>query len=265
MSSKPLAFFDSGIGGLPYLEWIRNQLPEENYSYTADNLNFPYGEKPIEKVRELVLMAIEKLIKKTDPKLIVIACNTASVIALTDLRKTFPIPFVGVVPAVKPAAENSKIKKLALLATSRTVEDVYVDNLIMNFAADCRVYKYPLQPLVRLIEEELFTDGKEKITEIIKKAYIRLKEENMDTAVLGCTHFTHIYDEIKSVFGKDINIIDSREGVGRQIIRIIKEKNIGNTGTVGKAAFYLTAESSSMNNYNEFIKKYQLEFKGILS
>ena len=102
-----MAFLDSGVGGLPYLHWVRSELPGECYAYVADNGGFPYGTKPADEVVALVVNRVARIIEFLDPKMIVIACNTASVAALGELRRLFAVPFVGVVPAVKPAAKRS--------------------------------------------------------------------------------------------------------------------------------------------------------------
>ena len=141
MADDPIVFIDSGVGGLPYLEKARIYMPGENLVYVADNKNFPYGEKSAGQLKSIILMLIRKIVDKISPKLIVIACNTASVVALSLLREEFGIPFVGVVPAIKPAGEYSENGKIGLLATRKTVEDPYTDTLINEFASSCRVEK----------------------------------------------------------------------------------------------------------------------------
>ena len=151
--SKTVAFFDSGIGGIPYLIHLKNIKPDLNYVYLADNANFPYGIKTGETIKEIVLSAIERFIKKTTPDVIVIACNTATVVTLPYLREKFSVPFVGVVPAVKPAALMSENKRIGLFATNKTVSDSYTDNLISQFAGNCEVYKNADSNIVSFIEK----------------------------------------------------------------------------------------------------------------
>ncbi|MDR3200332.1 MAG: aspartate/glutamate racemase family protein, partial [Spirochaetales bacterium] len=130
-ADAPVAFLDSGVGGLPYLQWVRKHLPGENYIYLADRKYFPYGPKTPDRVFSAVAEGVEKFIKTFDPKLFVLACNTASVSALERLRQAFPAKtFVGTVPAVKPAAEYSKNKRIGVLATNATVHAHYLDSLI---------------------------------------------------------------------------------------------------------------------------------------
>ncbi|MBN2625604.1 MAG: aspartate/glutamate racemase family protein, partial [Spirochaetales bacterium] len=138
---QPVGFLDSGIGGIPYLVKLREKLPRENYIYLADHANFPYGEKSVEQIRASVLQATDRLLTISRPKLIVLACNTASVSALQVLREYVDIPVVGVVPAVKPAASLSGRRTIGVLATESTVNAPYLDGLIEQFARDFRVVR----------------------------------------------------------------------------------------------------------------------------
>ena len=140
--AKPIAFLDSGVGGLPYLEMAREHLPKENFIYLADRKNFPYGTKSAEEVFAAVAVLTDRILAAEKPKVFVLACNTMSVVALTRLRKLYPrLPFVGVVPAVKPAAERTKVKRIGVLATNRTLQDAYLDDLIRRFASSCEVVR----------------------------------------------------------------------------------------------------------------------------
>ena len=129
LDHRPVVVFDSGVGGLPYLQRLREFLPDETFSYVADTANFPYGEKSTAELNDIVHRQMERLIHRIVPKLVVVACNTASVVALSELRAAFGLPFVGVVPAVKPAAETTENKRIGLIATRKTVEDPYTDML----------------------------------------------------------------------------------------------------------------------------------------
>ena len=140
--SKIIGFFDSGIGGLPYLKLMRDTAPDYCYKYVADSRNFPYGIKKKEDIILIVTEIIGEFICKQKPSVIVIACNTASVVALDKLRDIYSVPFIGVVPAIKPAAKKSGLKRIGLFATNRTVSDIYTEKLISAFASDCEVYKF---------------------------------------------------------------------------------------------------------------------------
>jgi len=261
-NNAPIAFIDSGVGGLPYLQWVKEKLPCENFHYLADSENFPYGEKSQNEIVELVLRAVNKLNRVGNPKLLVIACNTASVTALDSVRKMVDIPVVGVVPAVKPAAELSVNKRIGVLATERTVKGAYLEELIRDFAAACYVEKFAGSDIVRFVENDFFkTNDNYKFT-IIKNAVSRFREANVDTVVLGCTHFIYITELLQKHMGDEIKIIDSRNGVGRQIIHILKEKKIlSDSKTVDR--FYCTAEGSEQS-YRNFADMFGLNYCGVI-
>ena len=139
MTPEPVAFLDSGVGGLPYLAHARKHLHSERFVYVADRENFPYGEKSRTAIIAAALSVAGRLLEREHPRLVVVACNTMSVVALADLRARFPVPFVGVVPAVKPAASLSRRKRVGVLATRQTVEGDYLRNLIVQHASGCDV------------------------------------------------------------------------------------------------------------------------------
>ncbi len=262
---KPLAFFDSGVGGLPYLEITRKKLPDERFVYLADVKNFPYGEKKPIEIRRAVFKGIELLLKKEQPKLIVIACNTASVVSLSELRREFKIPFVGVVPAIKPAARGNSNGMIAVLATKRTIEEEYLQNLIDSFASDKEILKCPESKLVKLVEYQYFAMSREQWQKTLQKISSELSRKNVETVVLGCTHFTVISDMLEEVFN-GMRIVDSRDGVSNQIVRVLKENGLLISGKdVNKNCtdrFYITGDDNGKENYVLFAGKYQLEFRG---
>ncbi len=137
MTPDPVAFLDSGVGGLPYLAHARKHLRGQRFVYVADRENFPYGEKSRPEIIEAALAVAGRLIEREHPRLVVVACNTMSVVALAELRARFHVPFVGVVPAVKPAASLSRKKRVGVLATRQTVEGDYLRNLIGQHASGC--------------------------------------------------------------------------------------------------------------------------------
>ena len=240
INSNPIAFLDSGIGGLPYLGWIKDKLPEEACIYLADRQNFPYGEKPAELVVTHVVNAVNLLLKVFSPKIVVIACNTASVLALSVLRDTFRIPFVGVVPAVKPA-----------------------ENLISSFARNCTVFPISAGPVINFVENSYLaaTDAEKK--EIIAPAMEVCSENGIDTLVLGCTHFIFLEDEFNKTAGTNMQIIDSREGVGNQIIRLLGEHGFTNKKSRTDMLFH-TGSKEAAGGYSRFAERFGLEYKGTL-
>jgi glutamate racemase len=262
LKNAPIAYIDSGVGGLPYLQWVKDKLPLENFLYIADTKNFPYGEKDQDEIVDIVTHLVKRLNEKGKPKLLVIACNTASVTALDAVRKVVKIPVVGVVPAVKPAAEISKNKKIGVLATQRTVNGSYLKGLIKDFASSCQVEKIAGSGIVRFVENDFFTSDKSEQDKIISKAVEQFREKNVDTVVLGCTHFIFITDLLKSRLGEDIRIVDSRDGVGKQIIKLLRGANmLSELKTEDR--FYCTSTVSE-ESYRKFADMFGLAYCGVI-
>ncbi|MFQ3619738.1 MAG: glutamate racemase [Spirochaetales bacterium] len=264
-AESPIAFFDSGVGGLPYLRWAQNHIPNENYVYLLDRANFPYGTKVKEDVLKIILEGIGKLIQAINPKIIVIACNTASVVALETLRNTYPqIPFVGVVPAVKPAAERTHGKKIGVMATNRTLQDTYLDQLIKRFASQCEVVRVAGPGIVEFVETKLFQATSQEKYSILEEAIRVLKERQVDEVVLGCTHFLYLEEELREKLGESIELIDSRDGVGRQLKRVLEKYSIPNPKPKKKDLLYLTGTGPIEERYFIFAKMFNLEVAGLL-
>ena len=256
MSSSPIAFYDSGIGGLPYLTWVRERLPGERYVYIGDSEHFPYGEKSNHELREIAESVVGRIIDRFAPKLVVVACNTASVVALSHLRSRFSVPFVGVVPAVKPAAARSRGGKIGLLATTRTVSDAYSERLIQEYASGCSVVRVSGQELVAFVENELLGADPACVNAALEAAVKPLREEGVDSVILGCTHFTFLDQAIRERLGDGVEVIDSREGVGLQVIRLLEQKGLLSVegATTPSADVYQTgAEGERFRRYAEHL------------
>jgi len=222
--ADPIAFLDSGIGGLPYLDSTRSLLPDERYVYAVDRANFPYGEKTADQVTAAISGLAERMISREHPRLVVVACNTASVVALSALRQRFPLPFVGVVPAVKPAAALSRRHRVGVLATRRTVEGQYLRSLIRDHASDCTVVSLPAAGLVEFVEDAMESCTPEQRTARVRKEVDRFRDAGIDALVLGCTHFLHLEPEFRGLLEKEgIVLVDSRDGVARQVQRLLDE------------------------------------------
>ena len=264
MSEKIVLFFDSGIGGLPYLDWVRNRIPCERFIYLADNKNFPLGEKTPEDIISSVSAVVGRGIGRFDPKIAVVACNTASVAALQELRRRFDIPFVGVVPAVKPAAERSKFRRIGIFATNRTVEDAYTKRLIEQFAPDCEIYPYPGAETVQYVETRWLNEPCTKRLSYLKDLAGRFVRDRIDTLVLGCTHFVYLQDELKSLLDGRMEIIDSREGVGRQVIRVLEEGKLKSGSKTGRDILYTTERNLKSSSPEGFAARFGLKYGGIV-
>lgn len=215
-------FFDSGIGGLSvYQETMRHNndiIP----SYLFDNLHFPYGIQPDTVVIETVVKLLKTFTERYRTDLIVIACNTASTVALQHVRENIRIPVVGVVPAIKPAAQISANKVIGLLATPATVRRPYTKDLIDRFASDCRVLKIGSSELVEIAERKMM--GLPYNGEIIEQVLREWNEGNQipDTVVLGCTHFPHLRREIQEVL-PHAKLVDSGDAIARRVGYLLKE------------------------------------------
>ena len=176
---------------------------------------------------------MDLLNRRFNPKLVVLACNTASVAALGYLRKHFSLPLVGTVPAIKPAACLSGRRCIGLLATNRTVEEAYTRQLIYDFASHCWVVKRGAPDLVDLVERELYHSTPEEVEEQLKPLVEDLTAQGVDTLVLGCTHFVYLKEALFRLFNPPVEIIDSVEGVGRQVLRIIEKAGRAPEGALG--------------------------------
>lgn len=261
-NSGSILFFDSGIGGVPYLSHLRDRLPGEDFIYIADSKNFPYGEKDKNQLISILTTTIGLLIERFNPKIIVIACNTASVTALKDLRSITSIPIVGVVPAIKTAAQQEDSDRIGILATKRTISGEYLQDLINKFSGGKEVVKLGASGIVTFVENDYFNSENHVVRKYIKDSVSHLLNNKVDSVVLGCTHFIHVEKEIKDAFNQKVKIIDSREGVTNQIIRVLNSNLSGKTK--GSSCFYQTMMINRVDNYKLLCKKEGLEYKGEL-
>jgi glutamate racemase len=217
-STAPLLFFDSGVGGLSVLGPTRLLLPNAPIVYAADSAGFPYGKRTEAELATRVPALLGRLVERFRPRLAVIACNTASTIALDHARAALDIPVVGTVPAIKPAAELSKSRVIGVLGTEATVRQPYVDDLAERFASDCIVIRHGSPELVELAEAKLA--GQQVPIEAVRKAVLPMIEQpegdKMDVMVLACTHFPLLADEIATAFPA-IAQVDGGPGIARRI------------------------------------------------
>jgi glutamate racemase len=220
-ANSPIGVFDSGVGGLTILRELVRELPGERYIYFGDTGNCPYGVRTEEEIQALGVAAANFLLER-GAKVIVVACNTASVSALATLRETFDTPFVGVVPAVKPAAERTRVKRVGVAATEASAKGGYLQRLIRDHAGGVEVLPVGCPRLVTLIEEGAL-EGPE--IETVTRAYIQpLLERQIDILVLGCTHFPAIRAVFERVAGPEVAVIDSGAAIARQTRRVLTER-----------------------------------------
>jgi glutamate racemase len=218
MKSASIGIFDSGVGGLSILREIRKMLPQSPILYFADQAHVPYGSRPIEEVRAFA-EEISRFLIYQGAKLIVVACNTASAAALHHLRATFPeTPFVGMEPAVKPAALISQTQKVGVLATPATFQGELFASVVERFAHGVQVFQHTLPGIVEKVED-LDLDSPETHA-ILRKALEPLLDQGIDTLVLACTHYPFVMSIMKKIVGPEIQVIDPAPAVARQAKRI---------------------------------------------
>ena len=218
-SQAPLLFFDSGLGGLTVLSAARKLLPNAPIVYAADYAALPYGTKSEAELSARVPALLGRLVERFQPRLAVIACNTASTIALTHVRAALDLPIVGTVPAIKPASEMSRSGVIGVLGTKATVRQPYVDDLSAKFAADKIVLRHGSPELVAAAEAKLH--GRPIDPAAIQSAVDGLRNQprgaEIDVVVLACTHFPLLKDELQAAFGPHVRFIDGADGIARRI------------------------------------------------
>lgn len=208
--------FDSGVGGLSILQEIRQQYPDCFYFYASDNAAFPYGTQSEDTLVDRVDHVVHQLQQYTQADIIVIACNTASTVALPRIRERFSQPIIGVVPAIKPAAAISRSKTIGLLATPGTVTRHYTQQLIDEFASDCQIISVGSSELVLLAEKKLRgeTINPQQLKIIVEPFAMN---DDIDTLVLACTHFPLLKDELRKALPTIKHWVDSGEAIARRV------------------------------------------------
>jgi len=217
-ADRPILIFDSGVGGLSVLGAIRRELPKAPLVYVADSAGYPYGTKPPALIEARVPALLGRLAERFDPELVVIACNTASTIALDAVRSALDLPIVGTVPAIKPAAALSRTRVIGVLGTEATVRQPYVDRLAAEFAADCAVLRHGSAELVELAERKLrgsVADGGE-YRRILDGLFGQPGGDGIDTIVLACTHFPLVEAELAAAAPRPVSFVDGKEGIARR-------------------------------------------------
>jgi len=223
--ASPILFFDSGVGGLSVLKPTRLLLPNAPFVYAADSAGFPYGRRSEAEIASRVPALLGRLVERFHPRLAVIACNTASTIALAHVRSALDLPVVGTVPAIKPAAEISKSRVIGVLGTEATVRQPYVDDLAAKFASDCTIVRYGSPVLVELAEAKLA--GEPVSIDAVRAAAKPMFEEEdgkrIDTIVLACTHFPLLEEELRAAF-PNVAYVDGGPGIARRIAFLTKDQ-----------------------------------------
>ncbi len=237
---SPVGVFDSGIGGISVLKALRALLPDEFFIYLADQARVPYGPRPIEDVRRFSVEMTRELLARGS-KIIVVACNTASAAALHHLRKMFPdISFVGMEPAVKPAAETTRTGVVGVLATPATFQGELFASVVERFARDVRVLQHAPEGLVEEIEAGRFDSR--KTLRILRNALLPMLAQGIDTVVLGCTHYPFVIPQIQAIVGENVRVIDPSPAIAAQAQRLLASAGLLNLHGPGQVRFFTTGD-----------------------
>lgn len=247
-----ILIFDSGVGGLSIYQEITKQFPTSEYIYLEDSAVFPYGQLTEPKLVGRIVQVIPSLVDFYKPDVVVIACNSASTISLEPLRELVKAPIVGVVPAIKPAAESTKTGTIALLATSGTIQRSYTADLIASFAPNQEVLSFAADQLVVLAEQYL-TKGEipsRSLYEAISPLLEHPSFDQVDHVILGCTHFPLLSEALSDLLGSKITLVDSGEAIARRVDWVINHSEQVFDHAVGsrpsmtsKRVFHYTAEA----------------------
>ena len=223
--ARPLLIFESGVGGLSVLAPIRALLPDAPIVYAADSAGYPYGTKSEAEIEARVPALLGRLAERYDPQLIVIACNTASTIALDVVRAALDLPIVGTVPAIKPAASITKTRVIGVLGTDATVVQPYVDRLAREFAADCTLVRQGSAELVELAEAKLRGEPADPAAyrRILDSLLSQPEGDRIDTVVLACTHFPLVEAELAAAAPRPLAFVDGKEGIARRTAWLTRE------------------------------------------
>jgi len=237
--TRPLLVFDSGVGGLSVVGAIRDLLPTAPIVYAADSGGFPYGTKSPSVINARVPALLGRLAERFDPELIVIACNTASTIALDTVRAALDLPIVGTVPAIKPAAALSRTRAIGVLGTAATVVQPYVDRLAAEFAADCMVVRHGSAELVELAEAKLrgARAAPDRYAAILEAMLDQPGGGRVDTVVLACTHFPLVEAELAAAAPRPLHFVDGKEGIARRVAYLTQKVAWPDAAAEGVAVF----------------------------
>lgn len=244
--NNPIGFFDSGVGGTSIWKEVTALLPHENTIYLSDSKNAPYGEKSKEDILGLCIKNTEFLLNQ-NCKLIVVACNTATTNAIQYLRNTYNVPFIGIEPAIKPAALTTKTNTIGILATKGTLNSALFEKTSSTFRTRIKIKETIGKGLVELIEKGELQS--KEMTALLQYYLQPMIAENIDALVLGCTHYPYLIPQIRKIVGNTIKIIDSGEAVARQTKAILKKNELLHRSIeTPKHVFYINTDKNTLEN-----------------
>ena len=250
ISLSPIGIFDSGVGGLSVLRAVRAQMPEESVLYFGDQGHIPYGPRPMEQIRDFS-EAITNFLLEHNAKLIIVACNTASAAALRYLREKFPdVSFVGMEPAVKPAAENTQTGKVGVLATPATFQGALYASVVERFAngaSGVELFQNTCNGLVQQIEQGNLNGSETR--KILESALHPMLEKNIDTVVLGCTHYPFVIPLVQEIVGEKVRVIDPAPSVAKQAKRLLEAGGLkSDSSMLGEVKFYTSGSPDALKS-----------------
>lgn len=261
-ASKPIGIFDSGVGGLSVLRELQRPLPDESLIYLADQAHVPYGIRSLEEVRAYS-ERITRYLLSLGAKLIVVACNTASAAALHYLRQTFPgVPFVGMEPAVKPAAEHTQSGVVGVLATPATFQGELYASVVERFANGVRVLQHTCPGLVAQIEDGQLDTPETRA--ILVEALTPMLAQGIDTVVLGCTHYPFVIPQIQEIAGPGVRVIDPAPAIARQVRRLLENNALLNPeGIQETTRFFTTGAPNNLQTMLVFLLDYNTSVEAL--
>ena len=260
MNNNPIGLFDSGVGGTSIWKEIHHLLPNESTIYLADSINAPYGYKTVDEIISLSIKNTELLLKM-GCKIIVVACNTATTNAIEILREKFDVPFIGIEPAIKPAALKSASKSIGILATKGTLNSILFSESLDEYKEHIKVTEVIGEGLVPLIEMGKIDDS--EINILLNKYLQPMLKKDIDYLVLGCSHYPYLIPQLKKILPKQVKIIDSGIAVAKQTKNVLIQNNLfANTDLQTTLCFYTNTNTSSLEFLlNESLNKISINIK----
>lgn len=247
-SKKAIGVFDSGLGGISVLRDLKELMPNENFIYYGDSAYAPYGVKTKDEITKRCVEIIEFFIEK-GVKAVVIACNTATSASANYLRKKYKdLPIIGMEPALKVATQGVKNNNIVVMATPLTLKEKKFEKLMNKFMGNNNVIKMPCPKLVEIVENDLIDDEK-VVLDQIEEYYKNINVDNLDSVVLGCTHFIFYRDYLKKFLPQNTNLVDGNLGTCRHLKEVLEEKNeLNKDSNIGKIEIYNSSEDQKYIN-----------------
>jgi glutamate racemase len=258
LTAPTIVIFDSGLGGLTVYQEIVSVRPDADYFYMADDAFFPYSRRGTAELTQRVVDVMTGVIEEHRPDLVVIACNTASTIVLPELRARFEVPFVGTVPAIKPACTTSVTRLVSVLGTNSTVEREYTRGLLRDFAQDCDVALIGSDKLATLAENALrgIDVSDKEVAAEIAPCFVKTNGERTDVVVLACTHFPLLLDRFRRLAPWEVDWIDPAEAIARRVVQLLGEAD--SESPSGKRRIYFTSGEEPSSVLSAALEKFGL-------